>query len=325
VNSVMVFGGTGFIGRHLVRSLLTRGERIILLTRRLLPQGDELRHPSIRCVQLSEECSRVEEVTELLVDVETIYNLAGDSHVASSNLDPCVSLDGICRIQCRFLDICARAGTQPHVVYASSRLVYGAPSNLPVTENTPIIPRCMYAAHKSCVEHYLNVEALRGHLSYSICRVSNPYGPESLFGVSRQTFINSLISKACRGNQLTIYGPGSQLRDYLHVSDLVDALILCGTSKAARDEIFNIGRGKSIKVIEAAGTIAERLGVPVIHTEWPIEAQVIETGDYVVDVSKAARLLGFKPQRLFLDDVDDLIAIELVRLASANQMPAFHN
>ena len=108
-----------------------------------------------------------------------IFDLAGSSGAVSSNASPVGSLDRNCRDQLHFLLACKQARHRPHVVFASSRLVYGAPRVSSVAEDHPVAPQSFYAAHKLCVERYLQVYAGLGEVRYSICRISNAYGPDA--------------------------------------------------------------------------------------------------------------------------------------------------
>ncbi|HVZ15728.1 MAG TPA: NAD-dependent epimerase/dehydratase family protein [Terriglobales bacterium] len=315
---VLVWGATGFIGQHLVRTLVGRQMPVIALTRRPLGLGSLPQHPLVRWISLPEEDASVEAYAEVIREVEIIFNLAGNSGAVASNLNPIASLEGNLYIQARFLQACELSNTKPHVIFASSRLVYGTPDRLPVTEDCPIKPASYYAAHKVALEHYHHIAALRSVITHTICRISNPYGAETEVRPGQfRAFIDVLIDRACQGQPMEIFGDGSQLRDYLFIDDLSEALLLCAVRPEARNEIFNVGYGKSLSLIEAAKIISDYTGAPIIHRPWHPEAALVESGDYVVDISKAHRLLEFQPRFEFDGSMQQLIKTRKPSAAAA--------
>jgi UDP-glucose 4-epimerase len=307
VKPVLVWGATGFIGRHLVQSLVARGVPVLAVTRRpILPTVEQ--HTSlVRWVLITEGEAGLEAFTEAIRQVDVIYNLVGSSGAVASNLDPLASLNSNCYIQTWFLQACELSKTKPHVVFASSRLVYGTPDALPVTENCSLKPRSYYAAHKVALEHYHLISALRSVISYVICRISNPYGAQETKPGHFRSFIDSLIDKAGRGIPMEIYGDGRQLRDYICIDDLTDALFRCSVTPEAKNEIFNIGYGESVSILEAATILSQYTGTPIAHRPWDAEAALAESGDYVVDITKARDMLGFRPQFPFAATMQRLI------------------
>jgi UDP-glucose 4-epimerase len=304
--SVVVFGGTGFIGTHLTRRLLLSGEHVVLVTRQLLASRRTL-HADLQYALVPEDSIAPDNFAKAIGDATLIYNLAGFSDPSASTTRPLDSLNGNCLLQCHFLDGCRIAGTRPRVVYSSSRLVYGRTNGVPVSEISAVRPINYYAAHKLCSEQYLQIAGDRGDISYTICRLSNPYGQWPDRPEAWRCQINEMIRSACQGHALRVFGDGSQLRDYIHISDVVDALILCGTSNSARNEVFNIGQGKSISFRYAAELIAQAAEVGIAWNPWPREALLNETGDFLMDVNKAQTLLGFEAKCEFELCINELV------------------
>ena len=294
--SVLVWGGLGFLGRHLVTRLLDDGYRVSVLCRSRglspVPQWAS----EVEWFEFSEHGDNHITLARAVSSASIIYDFAGSSGAMTSNRDPLESLDSNCRAQLEMLKACEAAGHNPHVVLASSWLVYGETGDEPINERTPPAPRSMYAAHKLAVEHYLNIFARRNRISYTVCRISNPYGFDESKPGKTYKVLNSFIEHALENTPITLFGDGGQLRDFIYVSDLVDALMLCGTVEAARNEVFNISRGKSYSMREAVETIRDLVGAPaVIFKPWPEEYKAVESGDYIADISKAREKLGFNP------------------------------
>jgi UDP-glucose 4-epimerase len=195
------------------------------------------------------------------------------------------------------LESCAAARNVPHVVFSSSRLVYGHTGKTPVTEGHPVNPMSVYAAHKLCIEHYLKIYALLGKITYTICRISNVYGvDEGTLGQGYRV-VNAFIRAGLAGEPITLFGDGTQLRDFIYIKDLVDALITSGGSPGSRNELFNIGSGVSSSMHEAASLIRKMTGAPPLRfAPWPKDYELVESGDYVADISKARSELGLAPK-----------------------------
>ncbi len=294
---VLVWGACGFIGEHLVSRLLLAGAKVSVLTfdrRRypILPWAEQ-----VEWFEMHGSASDVAVMSEAAESAGVIYNLAGTSGAVASNQQPMASLDSICRAQLQMLQAVQLTGHCPHVVFASSRLVYAPAATVPVDENGPVIPKSMYATHKWCVERYHELFAAQDALTYTICRITNPFGSSGTRRARGYGFLNQLIFQGLQGQPLTIYGNGLQLRDYLHIDDLVEALLLCGQSLSAVNQVFNIGRGVGISIIDAASRIqAATHSGPLRFLHWPAEYAAVESGDFVAEISKARGLLGFEPR-----------------------------
>ena len=201
------------------------------------------------------------------------------------------------------------ANPRAKVVFAGSRLQYGKPGSLPVREDDEGEPLCLHAVHKRTVEEYLKLYSHLFGLRYAIARITNPYGPGQPKGRTAYGVINRLIHLALANEALTIYGDGAQLRDYVHVADVVDALVLMAGSDAANGRAFNVASGTGTRMIDVANRIISIAGGGRIeHVAWPALAQQIETGDFVADISRAKRELGWQPQRTLQAGLEETVA-----------------
>jgi UDP-glucose 4-epimerase len=133
-------------------------------------------------------------------------------------------------------------------------------------------------------------------LRYTIARLTNPYGPGQPRGRTAYGIINRLIHLALADEPLTIFGDGTQRRDYVHVDDVAAALIRLAESEASTGRAYNVGSGVGERMIDVARLIVGIAGGGRIeHTEWPTLAAQIETGDFVADVSRIAADTGWVP------------------------------
>jgi UDP-glucose 4-epimerase len=289
-----VWGARGFIGHALVADLCSAGWQVRALSRGN-PGPSALWDAEVEWRVLG-VAGRDVAFDQAIDGCDVVFNLAGTSGAVASNQAPLESLDGNCRIQLEFLTACARARVTPHVVFASSRLVYAQSGRTPVTESHATAPRSVYAAHKLCVEHYHRIFAERGAITFTICRISNPFGIDGRAGAKGYGFINDLVQRAAADEPMRLFGRGSQLRDYIYIADLSAGLRLCADVQAARNRVFNLGRGVSVSVLDAAEAIGRCFGTGRVEFEpWPEEFAMVESGDFVMDVSQARTELKFHP------------------------------
>ncbi len=313
----LVWGACGFMGRHLVARLLELGGRVSVLTRprelyRAPPWSSR-----VEWIELAPGANPAERFQQAVGSASVVFDFAGSTGAARSNRQPIESLDENNRLQLEFLEACGRSPNPLHVVFTSSRLVYGRPKSTPVDETHPTKPLSMYAAHKRCCEHYFQIFATSGAISYTICRISNAFGFDPDYRKKDHGVINSFIQQGLAGEPLTLFGDGSQLRDYIYIEDLIDALLLCGLRAESRNQTFNVGTGTGITMRHAAQEIQRATGAPELRfVPWPPEHKRVESGDYVADITKIRSLLQFCPRYSFRAGLAEMIRV------SPNSPPA---
>jgi UDP-glucose 4-epimerase len=307
---VLVLGGLGFIGANLADRLLADGAEVTILTPLRERHADQAADFERRGARIVEGDLRDRELMPSLVDGQQyVFNLSGQSGAVRSMEDPWPDLDINLRGNLVLLEALRQSRAAAKLVFAGSRLEYGKPESLPVREDDLGDPLCLHAVHKRTVEEYLKLYAHLFGLTYTIARITNPYGPGQPKGRTAYGVINRLIHLALADEALTIYGDGSQQRDYVHVADVVDALLMMAHSPNANGRAYNVASGVGTRLIDAATEIIRIAGGGRIeHVAWPALAEQIETGDFVADVSRAKRELGWSPSRGLRDGLEDTIA-----------------
>ena len=306
---VLVTGGLGFMGFNLVRALQRTRADVRVLSRTWPPLpgnvestlgGVTFFHGDIRDPALVEEA---------VTGSDVIFHLAGKSGPAASNASPLEDLDVNSRGLLTLLDACRSLTPGVKIVFPSSRLVYGQSPNQPTSESAPTAPLSVYGIHKWAAEQYLLLYQRLYGLRVSILRITNPYGPFQRPEQNRYGVVNWFIHQAMHDQPLTIYGDGDQIRDYVHIDDVVEAFLLAGITRAADGKIFNVGSGRGVSFLEMAELIVRtaRRGL-VQHVEWPADAAVVETGDFVAETSLISKQLGWKARIPFEEGVKDVIA-----------------
>jgi UDP-glucose 4-epimerase len=216
--------------------------------------------------------------------------------------DPWTDLDVNCRGNLVLLEAMRTENPSGKMVFVSSRLTYGAGGDAPIDESHQPDPLCVHGVHKLAAEQYLRVYAHAYKLRFAIARLTNPYGLGQPAGRTAYGVVNRLIHQALAGKTLSIYGDGTQKRDYIYIDDAVEALLRLGAAGESDGRIYNVGSGVGTPLVEMARSIVRIAGSGTIEfVEWPALAAVIETGDFVANIDRIERELGWAP-RVSLDE-----------------------
>lgn len=306
---VLVTGGLGFMGFNLVRTLKAAGAALAVLSHSW-PAQNEREESALEGVTFFKGDIRDPAVVdESVAGWDLIFHLAGKSGPVASNSSPLDDLDVNSRGTLTLLDACRRLNPGVKVIFPSSRLVYGAASKLPVSESEPTAPLSIYGIHKLAAEQYMLLFQRLYGLRVCILRITNPYGPFQRPEQNRYGIVNWFIHEALHDHTLTVYGKGEQLRDYIHVDDVVEAMLTAGLAPEADGKIFNVGSGRSASFVDTAQHIIRAAGRGRLkHVDWPADAAIVETGDFVADSSLIADQLGWKARIPLESGIEDVIA-----------------
>ena len=181
-------------------------------------------------------------IAALVAGQQIVMNLSGQSGAVRSMDDPWTDLDVNCRGNLVLLEALREHNRDAKIVFAGSRLQYGHPEHLPVAEDAPKDALCLHAIHKQTVEQYLALYQRLFGIRYTVARITNPYGPGQPPGRTAYGVINRMIHLAIADRTLTIYGDGAQVRDYVHVDDVVQALLTMAARSPLRQEASADGR-----------------------------------------------------------------------------------
>jgi nucleoside-diphosphate-sugar epimerase len=224
---VLITGGAGFIGTHLARRLVAMGARVTIAGRSI--DRDAYDETGIHAVRADVRDAAA--VASLLArDPAVVFHLAGYSGQVPSYADHSESLATNCLGLLNVLDAVRASGTRSRVVFTSSRLVYGRTRYLPVDEDHPLDALSLYGIHKRTGEEYCAYYAARWGVDSIVLRLANPYGPHDPAGHNRYNVANWMIDELIAGRDVTVYGRGEQLRDYIYIDDAIDALLLAGVT-----------------------------------------------------------------------------------------------
>jgi len=306
---VLVTGGFGFLGLNLITHLV--GHRAVV---RVLghagPSVASLGTGLLEGVDCIEGDIRdTDAVRQALDGCEVVFNFAGRAGAIASNSSPFEDLDTNVRGQLTFLQACSEVTTPLKVVFPSSRLVYKPTTDLPVNESAATGPLSIYGVHKLAAENYHMLYDRRGRIDAVVLRISNPYGPFQRSEQNRYGIVNWFIHRAVNGLDLPVYGQGTQIRDYVHVDDVINAFLLAGARPEANGMTFNIGSGRGVSFHHMAELVIQAAGIGSVRfLDWPPDAAGVETGDFVADISLVERVLGWRPRVTLDQGVEHVVA-----------------
>ena len=263
---VLVTGGAGFIGSHVVDAYLKRGDRVWIVDD--LSSGRESNVPSAATfVKMSINDEGIERLFEEVGGFDIVNHHAAQMDVRTSvenpRFDARINVDG-------FLNVveCARKFQTRRVLFVSSGgVVYGEPDVRPTPEDAPKAPLSPYGVTKLTAEYYLNYYRVVHGLEYAALRYANVYGPRQ--NPQGEAGVVAIFASRLRTQKpLTIYGDGLQTRDYVFVEDVVSANMLLSDAVLPvggdlDQRAFNVGTGKETSVVELAQTLMKVSGLKV--------------------------------------------------------------
>lgn len=297
---VMITGGLGFIGSNLARRLVDLGADVLLVDA-LIPDygGNRFNIDGIRD-RVHVEVADVRDadaMARLVPGVDVIFNLAGQVSHIDSMRDPQTDLEINCRSQLTLLEACRHRNAGTKVVYAGTRQIYGRPERLPVDESHLVRPTDINGINKAAGEQYhLVYNDVYGLRACSL-RLTNVYGPRQLIRHNRQGFIGWFIRLALEGREITIFGDGSQVRDFVYVDDAADAFLRAGMDDGCNGGVFNVGGDEPIAHKDLTSLLIEEAGSGTVRcVPWPDDKRRIDIGSFYTDSSRFRSATGWAPQ-----------------------------
>jgi UDP-glucose 4-epimerase len=309
---VLITGGLGFIGSNLARQLVDLGADVMLVDSLIPDYGGNLFNIDgiVDRVHVNIADIRQQSTMNFLVrDRAVVFNLAGQVSHIDSMRDPYTDLEINCRSQLTILEACRYYNPGVKVVFAGTRQVYGRPDSLPVSEAHLVRPTDVNGINKAAGEYYhLVYNNVFGVRACSL-RLTNVYGPRQLIKHNRQGFIAWFIRQAIENQTISIFGDGSQLRDFVYVDDAADAFLRAGANDACNGEVFNVGgdepfdhRTLTTMLVDVAGTGR------IQYVDWPAEKKAIDIGSFYADSTKFKTMTGWSPTVTMRDGLARTVA-----------------
>jgi UDP-glucose 4-epimerase len=301
---VLVTGGAGFIGSHLSAKLLSLGADVTVIDD--LSAGDMRRVPN--GVSIIEGCiTDSTSLSNAIQGSDAIFHLAAIASVPLCEADPAWS-DKV-NLQAS-LEIISTADCP--VIFASSAAIYGEPVEIPIDENHPITPVGHYGQQKAAID--AQIRSLGSQSTpVSALRFFNVYGAGQDPSSQYSGVLSIFIDRASTGHQITIFGDGEQTRDFIHVSDVVQALLLLGSSlvddgvsSLAHASAFNICTGSPVTLNEVVEVISSKVeGEVTVAYEDSREGDIKHSSG---DSTKLQSTFDWRPETSLADGLSSLIS-----------------
>ncbi|MFC7344485.1 NAD-dependent epimerase/dehydratase family protein [Saccharopolyspora griseoalba] len=281
---VVVTGGSGFVGRSVVRAFLERGTPVTIVDLQAPPA--DLDDPRVTFVEgdLREASIRERAIT---AGTRGVIHLAAITSVLKSVEKPAETYTNNVEVTQELLELCRQRGVGQFVL-ASTNAVVGDIGHGTINEELPVRPLTPYGATKAACEMLLAGYAGSYGLATTALRFTNIYGP----GMNQKdSFIPRLMRAALSGTGVEVYGDGSQRRDFVHIDDVVQGILASWDKQYTGTAV--IGSGNSITVLELIEAVraATEIDIPVTH----VPAKNGEMPAVIVEVAKAQRELGYQP------------------------------
>lgn len=250
-----------------------------------------------------------EVLQEVVAGADYIFSLAAQVSYVDSNIHPLLDMDINCRGHINLLSACAKAKSRAKIVFTSSRFVYGSIEYNPVDEGHPFNCLSIYGIHKLAGEKYYRFYHDAHGLNTVSVRIANPYGPRQQMKHGKYGIVNWFVRLALEGQPLTVYGEGSQRRDYIFVEDLAEALLKVALTPEVEGQVYNLGSGVGTPFMDMVRLVADLVpGTAIKQVEWPKDRYFVETGDYISNISKITTATGWTPRTSMREGIARTVA-----------------
>lgn len=288
--SVLVTGGAGFIGSHLVELLVAAGARVTVLD--TFASGHRTNLDAVAsAITLEETDIRGIDWAAYLTGnpVDVIFHLAANAYVPPSVETPAFDYELNLATTFRLLEALRVLRWPGRLVFASSAAVYGNSVRIPISETDPTVPISPYGVGKLAAERYLAVFAELYHLNLAAVRFFSAFGPRQ-----RKQVVFDLLAKIDRDPRtLFIHGDGTQVRDFLYVEDAARSAMIVAANSPLRGEAYNVGAGEEYTIDQLAKSLCKITGTsPAFDysgTNRPGDPEKL-----VVDITRL-RSIGYEP------------------------------
>lgn len=292
---VLVLGGCGFIGSHLVDGLLEAGHKV-----RVLDRSPKLyRAPLAKVDYRFGDFSNTPFLAEALEGIEVVYHLISTTVPSTSNLDPVSDVRSNLINTLQLLQLMVQKNIPKIIFLSSGGTVYGIPNAVPIPENHPLRPICSYGVVKVAIENYLFMFHQLHGLEYVVLRASNPYG-ERQGHVGVQGVIASFMAKILGGEPIEIWGDGSVVRDFIYINDLAKLCVLA--AKSEKSGIYNAGSGVGHSINEIVSAFTEVTGLTIEPVYRP--GRGYDVPSVILDIMGAKCAFDWSPQIDLRDGIE---------------------
>ncbi len=287
----IVTGGAGFIGSHIVDRLVSDGHEVVVIDDESANTHEEF-YNNKKATYILESVQNFYDIKDHFKDTDYVFHLAAESRIQPCVKNPIMAYMANAMGTCSVLQACKEAGVK-RLVYSSTSASYGLENKPPLKED--MVPDCLnpYSTSKVAGEELCKMFYRLYGVETVILRYFNVYGDRQPTQGQYAPVIGLFQKQQREGMPITVVGDGQQTRDFTNVLDVVEANIAASKTenKKALGQIFNIGAGKSISIMDLVEMIRDEDGIYINIPERPGEAR-----NSRADNSKAKEILGWEPK-----------------------------
>ena len=291
---LLVTGGLGFIGSHLIDSLVKKNHKIMILTKTLSKKKNIKK--SAKKIQIEKiDLTNFQQLGKIIEKFkpDVIIHLAGNASHSKSFENPLKDIDSNAKTTLFMLEKIRKLNTQCKFILGSTFIVIGKPKKLPVNENTPCNPTTIYGTNRLSSEYFCKIYHEVYGLHTNIFRITNSYGPREQI-IPKKNAVNFLIYKSFKKEEISIYNQGKFFRDFIYIDDVISGINII-LKKGKSGELYWISSGKRTWFYEFGDILEKTTGCKVKYSETPVYTKKVDVGNFVVSNSKL-RKLGWSPK-----------------------------
>ncbi len=294
----VVFGGGGFIGSHLFENLSSAGFDVTVFDR---PEASGMDYfQSKKAKLVFGNFLNPDDLRQVLKKCDLAIHLVYLTVPQTSNDNPIYDVEANLLGTLQFLDAARKAHVKKIIFSSSGGTVYGIPQEIPIKESHSTEPTSSYGITKLAIEKYLNLYWILYGLDYSILRIANAYGERQPI-TSTQGVIPTFLDKAIRQEEITVWGDGSIVRDYIYAGDIASAFLKVAKING-KPRIFNIGAGQGYSLNDLIEIIRRIVKHP-LRVKFT-SGRLFDVPVNVLNISLAHQYLGWKPTVGLFEGID---------------------
>jgi len=283
---ILILGGNGFIGSHLIDGLLANGHDVRVLSH----SQEKFRDPNPKVDYVIAPFENTKKLGEALKGIDLIFHLIWSTVPSTSNEKIITSLNQNVINTIRLIELMEQNDIRKIVFFSTGGAIYGNVNQDFIKENTPLFPVSAYGISKLTIEKYLNLFQYLNKIDALILRPSNPYGPRQNFdGI--QGVISRFLFLTLKNKTLTILGDGTVVRDYIYIDDLVDLCLKITTNY--HSGIYNVSSMQGYNLLEIVEAIKEVTGKEIMLNF--AASRVFDVKKVVLDNTKTKKIFGEYP------------------------------
>jgi UDP-glucose 4-epimerase len=315
---ILITGGLGFIGSSIAQRLVSEGAHVTIYDACLDPYGWNFANikeikDDVQVVRA--DVRNADELDKYVRNKDIIFHLAAQVGREISMTNPALDIDINCNGTLNLIKSCASSANGGKVIYAGSRGQIGEPVYLPVDENHPTEPTDMYGINKLAAEKYLLLWGKVYGFPVTSLRLNNVYGPRCQMQNGYYGILNWFIKKAMLGEDIPVYGDGSQTRDYVYIDDVVEAFVQVALSPKTNGQSYFVGSAQETVFLDMVKAVITAVGKGrYVHVPFPPQRESIDIKRFVATYEKLKSTLGWQPKISFQQGLSRTVAFYQERL-----------